>query len=161
MGNQTPNTKQLKKKNLHVLRTFQSCTHAKTGLPTTLKLYVSYTNTGGFKKPKNAQILRLSARRRHPREKKNTSSSQRRPRTHTRQKKTAFCLPAQSFSAEILSEESAAARGENRELPATEGSEVGQFLGQRGAKCEKPPLRSSLEPSFCTNYMAGLCDTRN
>lgn len=162
MGNQTPNTKQLKKKNLHVLRTFQSCTHAKTGLPTALKLYVSYTNTGGFKKPKNGQILRLSARRRHPREKKNTSSSQRRPRTHTRQKKKLHSVFQHSPSVPKFCRKNLPLQEERIESSQRQREvKVGQYLGQRGAKCEKPPLRSSLEPSFCTNYTAGLCDTRN
>lgn len=57
--------------------------------------------------------------------------------THQTKKKTAFCLPAQSFSAEILSEESAAARGENRELPATEGSESRPVPGTKGRQVRK------------------------
>lgn len=162
MGNQTPNTKQLKKKNLHVLRTFQSCTHAKTGLPTALKLYVSYTNTGGFKKPKNGKYSGC------PRDavilgKKRTLPVHSADHAHTPDKKKQLhsvfqhspSVPKFCRKNLPLQEERIESSQRQREV------KVGQYLGQRGAKCEKPPLRSSLEPSFCTNYTAGLCDTRN
>uniref|UniRef100_A0A0K8R3X3 Uncharacterized protein n=1 Tax=Ixodes ricinus TaxID=34613 RepID=A0A0K8R3X3_IXORI len=131
MGLQTPNTKQLKKKkNLHVLRTFQSCTHAKNWSANSPKTLMSLIQTRGALRsqrthkysgsPRDAIILG---------KKKNTSSSQRKTRTHTRQKKNcilSFGIVLQCRNCrKNLPQQEARIESSQRQREA----KVGQFLG--------------------------------
>ncbi|EEC19180.1 hypothetical protein IscW_ISCW013654 [Ixodes scapularis] len=162
MGNQTPNTKQLKKKeptrfaNLSILHPRQNWS---ANSPKTLSLIQTRGASRSQRTakysgcPRDAVILG----------KKRTLPVHSADHAHTPDKKKQLhsvfqhspSVPKFCRKNLPLQEERIESSQRQREV------KVGQYLGQRGAKCEKPPLRSSLEPSFCTNYTAGLCDTRN